>query len=507
MVRTSLAIGACIVPRSFASSSSRLGSVANALMSWTDITLLGIAPALMTNCSFSFANSAITFAPATGSWAMPYISGPTILSDSFSNGVPFTALRARVFFSTRRYRPDFLAFDRSCVTRSTSRPRYSATRTTCAPFSLAATSETMPCFCSRLRPKVYLLACYGGPGIRNAVCVGQQRFKFFRTPTVFDDNCQSHLLRRERRHVDLHADAHRARHRKLLQKNPLDAGRLRLVQRVDQRGEVVAQLLGRERGAADRALHDAGLVGAELHLAGARVLDRARHVRRHRADLRVGHQAARAEDLAERADHAHRFRRGDHHVEIDLARLHLLRQVFHADQVGARGLRRLRLVARGEHREAHLLAGARGQNHRTAHRLLALLRVDAEVHRHVHRLVELGGRGFLHQLHRVERRVRLVVADLADERLPALGNVRHYMPSTITPIERALPATMRIAASRSAAFRSGIFTLAISSTCFLVILPTLSVCGRGLPDSMPAAFLISTVVGGVLMMKLKLLSA
>ena len=58
-----------------------------------------------------------------------------------------------------------------------------------------------------------------------------------------------------------------------------------------------------------------------------------------------------------------------------------------------------------------------------------------------------------------------------------------------------------------AAFRSGIFALAISSTCLRRILPTLSVCGRGLPDSMPAAFLISTVVGGVLMMKLKLLSA
>ena len=33
---------------------------------------------------------------------MPYISGPTSCSDSFSNGVPCTALRARVFFSTRR---------------------------------------------------------------------------------------------------------------------------------------------------------------------------------------------------------------------------------------------------------------------------------------------------------------------------------------------------------------------------------------------------------------------
>ena len=74
-------------------------------------------------------------------------------------------------------------------------------------------------------------------------------------------------------------------------------------------------------------------------------------------------------------------------------------------------------------------------------------------------------------------------------------------------VDRALPATVRIAASRLAAFRSGSFTFAISSTCLRVIFPTLSVCGRGLPDSMPAAFLISTVVGGVLMTNVKLLSA
>jgi len=72
---------------------------------------------------------------------------------------------------------------------------------------------------------------------------------------------------------------------------------------------------------------------------------------------------------------------------------------------------------------------------------------------------------------------------------------------------RALPATVFMAVSRLAAVRSGIFAFAISSTCLRVSLPTLSVCGRGLPFSSFAAFLISTVVGGVLMMKVKLLSA
>ena len=38
-------------------------------------------------------------------------------------------------------------------------------------------------------------------------------------------------------------------------------------------------------------------------------------------------------------------------------------------------------------------------------------------------------------------------------------------PSTVMPIERAEPAIVRTAASRSAAVRSGILVLAISSTC------------------------------------------
>src|SRR6185369_13854913 len=49
--------------------------------------------------------------------------------------------------------------------------------------------------------------------------------------------------------------------------------------------------------------------------------------------------------------------------------------------------------------------------------------------------------------------------------------------------------------------------LAIPSSCARVILPTLSVCGFGEPLSSLMAFLISVVAGGVLMMKVKLLSA
>src|SRR6185436_1524989 len=91
--------------------------------------------------------------------------------------------------------------------------------------------------------------------------------------------------------------------------------------------------------------------------------------------------------------------------------------------------------------------------------------------------------------------------------LHALGDRHDQMPSTSTPMLRALPAIVRTAASRSAAVRSGCFIFAISSACLRVSLPTLSVCGFGLPFSSLSALRISTDAGGDFRMKVKLLSA
>jgi len=79
--------------------------------------------------------------------------------------------------------------------------------------------------------------------------------------------------------------------------------------------------------------------------------------------------------------------------------------------------------------------------------------------------------------------------------------------TTMMPIERAEPAMVLTAASISAAVRSLILVLAISSSCARVTLPTLSRCGRPEPFSILAAFFNSTVAGGDLSTKVKDLSA
>src|SRR6202012_3014267 len=68
------------------------------------------------------------------------------------------------------------------------------------------------------------------------------------------------------------------------------------------------------------------------------------------------------------------------------------------------------------------------------------------------------------------------------------------------PIERAVPAMIFSAASIVVAFRSGILVSAICRTWAAVSEPTLVLCGSLLPLSTPAAFLIISGAGGVLVM-------
>src|SRR5262249_12284035 len=155
------------------------------------------------------------------------------------------------------------------------------------------------------------------------------------------------------------------------------------------------------------------------------------------------------------------------------------------------------------------LAGARGHHHSAADDLVGLLGVDAELDGDVDRLVELRRRALLDDRERVVDGVELGAVDLALGRLLALGQLGlpvvgghgQPIPSTVMPIERAVPATVRTAASRSAPVRSRCLALAISSTWPRVSLPTLSRWGFDEPFSSLSAFLMRTDAGGVFITK------
>ena len=224
-------------------------------------------------------------------------------------------------------------------------------------------------------------------------------------------------------------------------------------------------------------------------------------VERDRADLRVRHEAARTEDLTEAADLPHHVGRRDRACR---SRASCSSWIFftmssRTDEVGAGFLRFLRLLALREHEDAHGLARCRAaarpcrarSDRPGADRRRGAPRARRSRRTWPHRRVRSGRRSPLPS----DSASRGRSSPPRPEIVLPFG---HDVPLDHVDAElRAVPSTVRIAASRLAAVRSGIFMRAISSTCFLVTWPTFFLFGSPDPFSIPAAFLSSTDAGGV----------
>jgi hypothetical protein len=83
------------------------------------------------------------------------------------------------------------------------------------------------------------------------------------------------------------------------------------------------------------------------------------------------------------------------------------------------------LCALGKHSHTLGLAGAVRQNDSATNHLVRLLGVDAKLHGHVDRFVELGGGAFLDDAQGISQWIQLVAVDLARKGLLFLGELRH----------------------------------------------------------------------------------
>src|SRR6202171_3478339 len=297
--------------------------------------------------------------------------------------------------------------------------------------------------------------------------------------------------------LNLDARPHGGGNRHALDVGALGAGGLRLGDRIRERLDVLHKLLFRERRLADAGLHDAGLLDAEFDRTALGALYRTRDVHGAGANLRIGHHAARSQHLTEPADQRHHVGVRDTAVEIDLTALHLLDQVLRANHVGTRRLGLFGLGATRKHADAQGAAGAVRQRHHAAHHLIGMARVDAEIHRNLDGLVEFRLGAFLDHLDGVRERIKLLAINALAGLLQTFSNCHDRYPATSTPIERAEPSTIFMAASMVSQFRSFIFASAISRTCALVTAPALSRPGSFEPDVSLAAFLMKKDIGGV----------
>ena len=192
---------------------------------------------------------------------------------------------------------------------------------------------------------------------------------------------------------------------------------------------------------------DPALVDAELDLAGLDLLDRLGDVDGDGAGLRVGHEAARPEHLAELAHDAHHVGSGDHGVEVRPPALDLVDEVVAADGVGAGVLGFFLLVGSGDDQHVLGLAEPVRQHDRAAHHLIRVLGIDTQADRQRDGLVELGELQFLEQRQCFLQPVGALF-DLLARREVFLPALPHVPPPWFMRVRSTLPRTdSRTAAS------------------------------------------------------------
>src|ERR1700730_6033749 len=263
-------------------------------------------------------------------------------------------------------------------------------------------------------------------------------------------------------------------------------------------------------------MDDPGLIQAELDLTGLDLLHGSRYFEGDRARLGVGHQAARAEDLAESPGRLHHVGGGDHGFKVRPALLDFLHHIVAADEIRAGFLRFANLLAARDHKNALRLAQPVRQHDGAANHLVGLLRIHSQVQDELDRLIELRKVGLAEQLGGFYKMIQARLDKLpgAIDILPThlcaaahrLSPTLDYASITSMPMLRAVPIIDRTADSSFIVFRSGSFILAISSTCLRVTLATFVRFGSAEPLTIPAARFSSSEAGGVFRMKLNVRS-
>ena len=233
-------------------------------------------------------------------------------------------------------------------------------------------------------------------------------------------------------------------------------------------------------------------IGTELDLAALNIGDSLSDIHGDSAGLRVRHQATRTEHASQTANLAHHVRGSNHGVEVQVPALDLGDEIVVTDLVGARLAGGLGLLTGSKDEDPCRLASAVRKVDGTANHLVGLLGVDAETDSHIDGLVELGRRAGSHQGQSLLRGVQLVDVHLLSGCAICLAALHIWFlspgvvraarappqklfvgklsagwapqASTSTPMDRAVPATIFMAASTSLALRSGILASAISRT-------------------------------------------
>ena len=217
-------------------------------------------------------------------------------------------------------------------------------------------------------------------------------------------------------------------------------------------------------------MDDTEFVDLEVDLTGFHLLDGLADFHRNRTGLGVRHQSAGTQNTAQRTDFTHHIGSTDDHVNVGPAGLDLVNILVQTYIVRACSLCLGLLLGSTQHQHAHRLTGSVGKRHHAADHLVRLAGIDSQTHVDIHRSVEFRERNFLQKSGSLRELVSLTGFHLSVGDLLIFCQLTHLLrnyilgnsPTTLIPILRAVPATMRIADSSVKQFISGILSCAIS---------------------------------------------
>ena len=164
-------------------------------------------------------------------------------------------------------------------------------------------------------------------------------------------------------------------------------------------------------------------------------------------------------------------------------------------------------IGLGEDSHADRFACAMGQHRHATQLLVGMPRIREGPQVQFHCFVEFGGGALLGQVHCFRGLIGSVLVYLLGGGVVSLTVLGHPYPSISTPMLRAVPSIIFMAASTVAALRSFCLVSAIWRTAERDTVPTLSWRGCSLPLVTPSAFRMSSEAGGVLVMNVNEVSS
>ena len=212
---------------------------------------------------------------------------------------------------------------------------------------------------------------------------------------------------------------------------------------------------------------DVGLIDTIFNLTGFNIGDCLGNIHGDGSALGVRHQALRTKNTTDTTDNAHHI--GGSYADIEskpVLGLDLLDHILIAYEISACFECFTSLITLCKDENANGLAGTVGENDCAADLLVSVTGVNAQTDMSFNGFVELSLSGGENDFDTLFGIIKLLSVDSlhAFSILLAMLHIRYlaYQSTTTTPMLRAVPAIMLIAASRLAALRSGILSSAIS---------------------------------------------